>query len=73
MYLKNNNMDIIKKIKQLFSSPKCITCGKPIDNLVEDGNEHVQCKINRYVVNSLNENDIMYEEALKRINKSDNK
>ncbi len=71
--LKLNNMDIIKKIKQLFSHPKCITCGKPIDSLFEEVNEHIQCKIGRCIAESINENDRMYEEALKRINKSDNK
>mgnify|MGYP003434414477 FL=1 len=61
-------MNIWTKIKQLFSNPKCITCGKPIDSLFEEVNEHIQCKIERCIVDSLNENDRMYEEALKRLN-----
>ncbi len=61
-------MDIIKKIKQLFSNPKCITCGKPIDDLFEDGNEHIHCTIERFAADCNNENDRMYEEALKRLN-----
>ena len=67
-------MNIWTKIKQLFSNPKCITCGKPIDNLVEDGKEHVQCKIDRIALDCINENNRMYEDALKRLNETfDNK